>query len=415
MTNHSPAPQRWKDHEFFVHVPHDVWLEVMEYLRPSRDQSIPESKYDLENLSLTCRYFCAISRPLLFEDVRFTGTTGQDDDAKDHAGWFSEVKKNRMNSLASLVRKYRLCHWSTISNDTFVLLFGDKHFRAIAQLPNLWSLSLDKCNLQFSNRFGMFLHEQMKTGIGLRNLRHLHFSRTTLDAHIFVSLQELPALESLAFDQCSFKRDSPQVHFSLNQKIGLRHFQMIFGEPSGPWYGWNASFMSEIATFACQRSLRVFKTDVIHLSSALFNSNCELAIEDLAAVIGSADDLPIFSQFLDRTPSICSLSFYVMLDSDGDTVLRLKDGALPSLQTLRCLPEHIFSRPVRRYWTVPEYPARYTIRDTRSVRNLEAIASSIEELGIDSQLYGNRFLPAFPSLKSLIVLPGSSPVGTFLY
>lgn len=105
MTTVSPmtaAPARCRGVDSLLQLSHDVWCEVVENLRPSQDQSLSESKYDLANLSLVCRSFCAISRLSLFEEVKFSGGFIQHaGDMKDHAGWFSEVNKSKTDSLAS--------------------------------------------------------------------------------------------------------------------------------------------------------------------------------------------------------------------------------------------------------------------------------------------------------------------------
>lgn len=95
-----------------------------------------------------------------------------------------------------------------------------------------------------------------------------------------------------------------------------------------------------------------------------------------------------------------NLSFFVEDDSDGVQQVTLTAGALPRMHSLCCPPGHILPCPVRRYRTDPQLH-RSSARDMENMPDLDGFFTSVEDLGIDEDLYRSRFQYRFPSLKSL--------------
>ncbi|KZT23538.1 hypothetical protein NEOLEDRAFT_535949 [Neolentinus lepideus HHB14362 ss-1] len=98
-------PQRRRGNNTLVVVPHDIWSNIVENFRPSPDLTFRESREDLTSLSLTCRYFCVITRPLLFEEMVFVGGSKNPGVAvRDFTGWFYEAGKKEPGSLGAFVK-----------------------------------------------------------------------------------------------------------------------------------------------------------------------------------------------------------------------------------------------------------------------------------------------------------------------
>ncbi|KZT23539.1 hypothetical protein NEOLEDRAFT_535911 [Neolentinus lepideus HHB14362 ss-1] len=400
-------PRRKRDHQELVQIPHDVWLEVVENLRPSESLSRGESKYDLANLSLACRYLCAITRPLLYEEVLFSGTSVTNDvdlPLKDHSQWYKEVR-SRNDSLGSFVKIYRLNDW-IVSDDrrAFISTFCKKHFDVVARLPKLQSLYLSGFDAFMLNPLREFLCRRAKAGPQLSTLRHLYLYRADTTINILAALQELTGLETLvlhdSYVSCALDERLPKSILPC-----LRHLEV-----NTVWYPLDYTFSTAIIHMACQASLRTLSTNVSYIAHALLTCDVGLAIEDLQ-VFAAPEDMPLFASFLGRTPSIHTLSFGLADPVVESPPLDLDNRALPNLRSLSCSGTYILpaakGRPIRRYCVV-EYNPTLETDDYRlpALLGLKQSSAPVEELGVRATLYHDTvFAQHFPNLKSVTVFP----------
>ncbi|TFK50991.1 hypothetical protein OE88DRAFT_1660169 [Heliocybe sulcata] len=405
-------PRRLGDDGELAQVPHDVWLEVVNNLRPSESQSRTEATYDLANLSLACRYFCAITRPLLFEEVVFTGATATNDDgsSKDHSAWFKEIRKNPDKSLASFVKTYRISGWGSEykTEDAFLSHFCAKHFDSVVRLPNLQNLYIERS--WASERLFDCFRRQAGAGSHFANLRALYFRGVeTPMLQLLTAMQGLVDLHTLVVQGSLCSEMVMPEGLSTRPLPSLRHLELCF---TAGVFAFSCLVTSWIIRVVCQPSLRVFKTNCEEIAQALLTCGLELAIEELKISVMERQ-MRLLPNFLRRTPSIHTLTFRYAYVSSQSLFIELDDAALPNLRALCCDGMNMLStvkgRPVSRYRVGESAPNNWTGWSVDVFLGLKQSRAPVEELTITAPLYHDTpFADHFHDLKSVTVFGRSA-------
>ncbi|KAF9477206.1 hypothetical protein BDN70DRAFT_881421 [Pholiota conissans] len=130
-------------------IPNEIYLDILEYIRPPHDATesiFATAKRDLSSLALVCRFFSATTLPWIFENVCFSGSIGtRNTSAASESSFCRSILKGSgtARAMAGYVKKCVFQSW--LSDD------GDEWFReeliglyldALAFMPNIEELTL---------------------------------------------------------------------------------------------------------------------------------------------------------------------------------------------------------------------------------------------------------------------------------
>ncbi|EPQ56495.1 hypothetical protein GLOTRDRAFT_138214 [Gloeophyllum trabeum ATCC 11539] len=372
------------DHVFSC-LPPELWLKIAHHLCPSEEWlSHKESKYAISNMSLACRYFCDLCRPVLFSDMRFTRNLDLPPDF--HINWYDFVLENHSTpaSLASYVRSYMLYDWRGLSEFRRWGVDGlsplqDKqlHLQVLSLLPQLQNLCLSEVDLDI---------------VGMQ------------------VILDLPALHSLAFERCKFFALADSIRIP-SVMVAIKKF--TFCDTLSTMDDGFDPFIPAVMAAVASPSLRIWKSDDLRLTGTLCLLVDPSFLEDMTIRVNKAK-LPLLSKFLLRTPSIHKLHITHLPHNVADTShdFDLPQTGLPDLRDLQCplylLPLLVPNRPIRRLHIngivnreVPR-STRYFDIDLAPLAALAQATSTIEDLTVPMTIYDNvrleEYIPAMDSL-----------------
>lgn len=368
---HSPSGEG-----LIARIPHDIWCEIIDTLRPSEDQCLQELKWDIANLTLVSRFFCALARPILFSDLTFSGrgdSTKCPRHRETNCEWWDLIKEE--SPIRSYIKSYTLADWPSRGPIALNQVF-ETHLRTLASLPHLQSLRLNA---------------------------------VAIDAWMLQVIQQLPNLETFALEDVKFYPNVKDV--VLPGPIArLRRYEH-YGTISRPLDHTADPYFAVIVKLMSTPTLRVLKLcdwDLTH--SFITHSGNSCPVEDLDLMIRSSS-LDQFSQYLCRTPSIQALRISTFIPPTqfmDAPAFNLDLSALPHLREVQCpgefLPILIPGRPVRAVTVIQLNPFKKLDGRPINVTPIKRSSAAVEELGITDRAYQELDINEhFPDLRTLTI------------
>jgi hypothetical protein len=297
-------PERRNANINLPYIPQDVYLAIFDQIQ--RDEHGDDRNYKLLliNLTLVCRFFNAVFVPRLFESIRvLQNTRGKGPDPR--AISFCKHLTNDRDPARTLGLHVRSCTLGSLGPRN--LKFA-QHSKAISRLVNLRSLSL---------------------------------SGIIITSTLFEAISALEHLTSLSI---SHSQLSPDLDAIPNLTLHLTSFTFVDTFSS-------SQFSGRLARLVACPSVRVLHTGCVDFLRAFMSQPIEFGLEELTfPLTGYA--IPDLVQFLNRTPTITTLSFLLYSWETPVSFNGLLPSALPRLKILHCpsclAADFIPGRPLKR-------------------------------------------------------------------
>ena len=184
-------------------------------------------------------------------------------------------------------------------------------------------------------------HHPQKALARLINLTSLELSRIIICTALLEAIGTLEQLTSLSIIFCEFPSD---LIFPAKLSLHLQSFTYINAHTA-------VSLAECLARFIGPPSLRALDTGCANFLRAFISQSVDFCLEELTLPL-TGDIIPDLIQFLNRTPSITTLSFPVFSWDKPMFFHGLSPTALPLLQTLHCpsclVADFVPGRPIRR-------------------------------------------------------------------
>ncbi|TFK52067.1 hypothetical protein OE88DRAFT_1735071 [Heliocybe sulcata] len=364
-----------RNEQSIAQIPYDIWCEIIDRLRPGEDQCLRECKLDVAKLTLVCRSFCAIARPVLFSELSFSGRgdpTKPPWSIDQHLEWINLIKGG--SSIRLHVKSYTLLDWPSKGPDVLRATI-DEHMHLLSHFPNLQSLRLNAVDIA---------------------------------GWMIQSIQQLPNLETLSLEDCKFYQDVKDL--VLPGPIArLRRYEH-YGTISRPIDQTAGPYFSVIVKLISTSTLRVLKLCDWDLTNSFILGGVDCPVEDLDVMVRSSS-IDLFSRYLCRTPTIKALriSTFIPPTQFMDTpAFSLEPSALPHLQEVQCpgefLPMLIPGRPVQRVTVIQLNPFKRLDGRPVNVSPIKQSSAPIIELGVTDRAYqGMDTKDHFPNLETLTI------------
>lgn len=167
-------PERRVGHRTLPLIPPEIYLEILEHLAPPGEELSPEQTKTLARVAGTCKLFCHIALPRIYERVNVVGSVYYRHD---------NVYSNRGASLcgrivaredlalwaAKCVKECNVRNWLSNSEGSWaVSIFAERYASSLRRMTNIHRLTFFEC---------LILNEHWRTIMALGALKELVFDR----------------------------------------------------------------------------------------------------------------------------------------------------------------------------------------------------------------------------------------------
>jgi hypothetical protein len=285
-------------------IPQDVYLAIFDQIQRDEHGDDRNFKLLLINLSLVCRFFNAVFVPRLFESIRVLQDT-RGKGPYPRAISFCKDLINDREPARTLGLHVRSCTFGKLGHRN--LKFA-QHSKAILRFVNLRSLSL---------------------------------SGIVITSTLFEAISALEHLTSLSINHSQL---SPDLDSIPNLTLHLTSFTFVGIYSLSPFSG-------RLARLVASPSVRVLHTSCVDFLRVFMSQPIEFGLEELTFPL-TGNAIPDLVRFLNRTPTITTLSFLIYSWETPMSFNGLLPSALPRLKALHCpsclAADFIPGRPLKR-------------------------------------------------------------------
>jgi len=357
------APGRFAGTKELPLIPNEVYFDIFDYIEPSDLMSVSEYKRILSNLTLVCRFFCAVLLPRIFKSLTFSGRPHRKSDTPGYPSFCRALIRGKEPacSLALHVRECTFSQWDCYAN-------------------------------RLQRVFNGFLRIYHPPIARMLNLESLVLSCMSVSKKLIQAMSKLTRLKALVMYNCYVNKDICK----------LSSLKLVTLEFHGDWY------IRELLELISP-ALRVFRTGEWDFARDFMTGTAQCHIEELE--ISLVEDVIVLRQFLERTPSIRKLKISHIYSAHA-TPLGLSPSSLPRLHSIDCpsslILDFVCSRPLRRialsgthyigrFWRIASLPPM-TLEDIAIMTKSTAATRTLD---IPAAIYFVVPMDYFPHLEKL--------------
>ena len=118
-------------------IPNDVYFEIFDHIQPSDEIAVAEHKHILSNLTLVCRFFCAVLLPQIFKSLKFSGHPHKKSDTPGYASFCRALIRGKEPAH---VKECTFSQWTTCEDHLESVFNG---FLGLYNQAITWMLNLE--------------------------------------------------------------------------------------------------------------------------------------------------------------------------------------------------------------------------------------------------------------------------------